>query len=77
MQQLPANAQFAYGQFREVYRGLIDKDIQVAAGNSPFLDYLSGFASIHFLGVFFNFHTDEACAHVYGAIDPTQQPNTL
>lgn len=77
MTALSANAPFAYGQFREVYRGLIDDSIVLTDNQSPFLSYASGFNSIHFLSVFFNFHTDEACAHVYGAIDPLQAPNTL
>jgi hypothetical protein len=74
---LPPNAGFAYGQFREVYRGMIDSSINVTTNVSPVLDYLSDFATQHFLAVFFNFHTDEACAHVYGAVDPTQPPSTL
>ncbi len=77
MTVLSGNAPFAYGQFREVYRGMIDQAISVNSGESPFLSYLVGFGAIHFLGVFFNFHTDEACAHVYGSVDPTQAPPTL
>ena len=76
MAVLSRNASFAWGN-REIYRGMIDKSVSVTAGVSPFLDYLSGFTSIHFLSVFFNFHTDEACAHVYGAIDPVGSPQTL
>lgn len=74
---LSGNAPFAYGQFREVYRGMIDQAISVNNSESPFLSYLGGFSAIHFLGVFFNFHTDEACAHVYGALDPNQAPLTF
>jgi hypothetical protein len=74
---LPGNAPFAYGLFREVYRGMIDESISAVGSESPFLLYLSGFGAIHFLGVFFNFHTDEACAHVYGSVDPTAAPPTF
>lgn len=74
---LPGNAPFAYGNFREVYRGMIDNGISLMGNESPVLDYLAGFGAIHFLGVFYNFHTDEACAHAYGAIDPLAAPETL
>ena len=74
---LPGNAPFAYGQFREVYRGMIDTGVSLIGNESPFLAYAAGFATIHFLSVFYNFHTDEACAHVYGAVDPMASPETL
>lgn len=73
---LSPNASFAWGN-REVYRGNIDDAISFQPNESAILNYLSTFATMHFLGVFFNFHTDEACAHCYGAVDPVQPPATL
>ena len=53
-----------------MYRGLINDQLQFNDRYPPMLTYLSRFDSLHFLCVFFNFHTDEDRAHTYGAIDP-------
>ena len=73
--QLSPSAGFAWGN-KEVYRGLINDQLQFNDRYPPMLTYLSRFDSLHFLCVFFNFHTDEDRAHTYGAIDPSGPPPT-
>lgn len=74
--RLVPSQSFGWGQ-REVYRGMINESINIQPNDSSILSYFSQFPSFHFLCVFFNFHTDEACGHCYGAVDPSQQPPTL
>jgi hypothetical protein len=76
LRQLSRSAGFAWGN-REIYRGIINDSLSISKSTPGIIDYLSRFESLHFLCVFFNFHTDEARAHCYGAVDPLSQPPTL
>jgi len=67
---------FAWGN-KEVYRGLINDQLSFNDRTPPMLTYLARFEALHFLCVFFNFHTDEDCGHAYGAVDPSGAPPTL
>jgi hypothetical protein len=62
---------------KETYRGMINHEVTIPAATPGVTSYFSRFDSFHFLCVFFNFHTDEDCGHVYGAIDPLIPPPTL
>ena len=72
---LSRSAGFAWGN-REIYRGLVNDQLATSKV-AGFVDYLSRFESLHFMCVFFNFHTDEARAHCYGGLDPVSPPPTL
>jgi hypothetical protein len=74
--RLGRSAGFAWGN-REIYRGLVNDRLLVSKDVPGVIDYFSRFESLHFLCVFFNFHTDEARAHCYGAVDPASPPQTL
>lgn len=74
--RLGRSAGFAWGN-REIYRGLVNDRLLVSKDVPGVIDYFSRFESLHFMCVFFNFHTDEARAHCYGALDPASPPQTL
>jgi hypothetical protein len=73
---LGRSAGFAWGR-REIYRGLVNDKLTASKDVPGVIDYFSRSESLHFMCVFFNFHTDEARAHCYGAIDPASPPPTL
>jgi hypothetical protein len=62
---------------REVYRGLINDKLMIAGSMPGMTSYLARFDALHFLCVFFNFHTDDARGQCYGSIDPMAAPPTL
>ena len=66
---------------KEEFRGLINDSLKIqpsilsysAGNNSPpilssVLSYFTGFNSLNFLGRFFNYHADEQCGQIHGAI---------
>jgi hypothetical protein len=55
---------------KEVYNGNVNNSIQITPGNSVVMSYFKLFKAFRFSGTLLNFHSDEQCGQVDGALQP-------